>query len=183
VRTIRKGRAADAGSPSRALAAVGARVVSTARGLFRVQRAALFWREGRSRTLLCIASASAGGGGEGWVGERLPAGVGMAGRAIREGQPVWSADLLADPRVPMAGWLRARMTRETLHAVAAAPLRARGAVLGAFGILDGAGRSYGAEDLRLLGSFAELAGEALRAAVAPKRARTRPQTRRRRSRT
>jgi GAF domain-containing protein len=112
----------------------------------------------------------------------------MAGRAMREGRPVWSPDLLADPRIPMADWLRARMTRESLHAVAAAPLRPRGgAVLGALGLLDGAGRSYAEEDLRLLGSFAELAAEALRAGAGPgnrpRGRRAKPRTHRRRART
>jgi GAF domain-containing protein len=153
-------------SGSRALAVGGERVVTTARELFRVRRAALFWRDGRSRTLICVASAG-DGGGEGWIGERLPAGVGVAGRAVAERRPAWSPDLLADPRIPLADWLRERLTRETLHVVAAAPLSARGRVLGALGLLDGAGRTYGKSDLRLLGRFAELAAEALRGAVAP----------------
>lgn len=135
---------------------VAARVVAAARVRFGVRRAALFWREDGGDVLTCIATASAGGegGAEGWIGRTLPAGVGMAGRAVAEGRPVWTADLLANARVPLAPWLRERLEAEGLHAVAAAPLTAEGPALGALGLLDGAGRAYDEEGLRQLGRFA-----------------------------
>jgi len=143
-------------APLPGLAAAAAHVVSTARDRFGVRRAALFWRDTGSESLTCIASAGEGGADR-WLGRALAAGVGMAGRAVAEGRPVWSPDLLADPRVPIAAWLRERLESEGLRSVAAAPLRVGGVVRGALGLLDGAGRTFDDEDLR---QFARLADEA-----------------------
>jgi GAF domain-containing protein len=127
-------------------------VVTRARERFAVRRAALFWRD-PAGTLSCIASAGPGGGAD-WVGKVLPAGVGAASRAVAEGRPFWSPDLLADPRIPMADWLRERLEREGLRSVVAAPLRKGGAALGALGLLDEA-RTYGEADLAGLAAFAD----------------------------
>jgi GAF domain-containing protein len=148
-----------------ALVAAAADAVSAARDRFGVRRAALFWRDAGSGRLACIASAG-GAGGAGWLGHTLPPGVGMAGRAVAEGRPVWTPDLLADPRVPIAAWLRERLEGEGLRAVAAAPLRSGAAVRGALGILDGAGRTFDDETLRRLAAFADEAALALERALA-----------------
>jgi hypothetical protein len=132
---------------------VAARVVTAARARFGARRAALFWRDARGDVLTCIATAGEGGA-EGWVGRTLPAGVGMAGRAVAEGRPVWTPDLLAEARVPLAPWLRERLEAEGLHVVAAAPLAAGGPARGALGLLDGAGRAYDEDGLGRLGRFA-----------------------------
>jgi len=84
----------------------------------------------------------------------------MAGRAVREGRPVWTPDLLADPHVPVADWLRERMEAEGLRAVAAAPVKISGATRGALGFLDGLGRTFDDEDLGRIGT---LAGEVAKA--------------------
>lgn len=128
-------------------------VVSRARALFGVRRAALFRLDRGSRTLTCVAS-DAERGPEGWVGQTLQAGVGMAGRAVAERRPVWTPDLLADPNVPVARWLRERMEAEGLRAVAAAPIAPGGDVQGALGILDAAGRRFGDDELARLGQLA-----------------------------
>ena len=94
-----------------------------------------------SGRLSCVATAGAGGT-EGWLGQTLAAGVGMAGRAVREGRPVWTPDLLADPNVPVAPWLRERLEYEGLRTVAAAPMRAGRVIQGALGFLDGPGRIF-----------------------------------------
>jgi GAF domain-containing protein len=92
----------------------------------------------------------------------------MASRAVREGRPVWTADLLADPRVPVAPWLRARLEEEDLRVVAAAPVRVGGVVRGALGFLDGAGRTYDEDGLRRIGSLADdVAGVLGRASSVP----------------
>jgi GAF domain-containing protein len=150
------------------LATAAARAVGAARERFGVRRAALFWREAGTDELTCVASA-AEAGTEGWLGRTLPAGAGMAWRAVAEGRPVWSPDLPADPRVPISAWLRERMGEEGLRVVAAAPLRVGGAVQGALGLLDGAGRRYDDEDLRRLGRFADETSAALERAIAPGR--------------
>ena len=130
-----------------------AQLVGRARALFGARRAALFRLERASGTLTCVASDSESGS-VGWVGQTLPAGVGMAGRAVAERRPVWTPDLLADPRVPVAAWLRERMEVEGLRAVAAAPVVSGQEVLGALGILDAAGRRFAPDELARLGQVA-----------------------------
>ncbi|MGH7358298.1 MAG: GAF domain-containing protein [Candidatus Rokuibacteriota bacterium] len=125
---------------SGAVATAAARALATARECLGVRRTALFWLDDDSGRLACVATA--GGETEGWLGQTLAAGVGMAGRAVREGRAVWTPDLLADPRVLIAAWLRARLEEEGLRAVAAAPVRVSGAIRGALGFLDGPGRVY-----------------------------------------
>jgi hypothetical protein len=119
-----------------------------------VRRTALFWLETSTGSLRCVATAG-GSGSETWLGQRLAAGLGMAGRAVAEGRPLWTADLLTDPRVPIAPWLRACLEREGLHVVAAAPVRAGDRVRGALGFLDGPGRTFDEATLQALGRLAD----------------------------
>lgn len=163
---MERSRSFDA--PLTDLAAAAANAVSAARDRFGVRRAALFWLDPASNSLTCIASAG-DGGAERWIGRVLAAGVGMAGRAVAEGRPVWSLDLLADSRVPIAAWLRERLESEGLRSVAAAPLRVGGVVRGALGLLDQAGRTFDDEDLREFARLADQASLDLERAIAPER--------------
>jgi GAF domain-containing protein len=152
------------------VAAESTRALAAAREGLGVRRTALFWLDDESGRLACVTTVAAGGGAgpERWVGQTLDAGVGMASRAVREGRPVWTADLLADPRVPVAPWLRARLEEEDLRVVAAAPVRVGGVVRGALGFLDGAGRTYDEDGLRRIGSLADdVAGVLGRASSVP----------------
>lgn len=145
---------------SGALAVAAEHALAAARERIGVRRAALFWLDDASGRLTCVATASAGGvGGDAdWLGQTLSAGVGMAGRAVREGHPVWTPDLLADPRVPVAPWLRHRLEEEGLRVVAAAPVTVDGAVCGALGFLDGPGGTYDDEALQRIGRLADDVG-------------------------
>jgi GAF domain-containing protein len=150
------------GSGPVSAAAQGA--LAAARAQLGVKRTALFWLDDALGQLSCVTTAGAGGAG-GWVGQTLAAGVGMAGRAVREGRAVWTPDLLADPRVPVAPWLRERLEEEGLRTVAAVPVRLDGAIRGALGFLDGPGRSFDDEGLRRIGRLADdLARDLVRAA-------------------
>jgi GAF domain-containing protein len=142
------------------LAAAAVAPLAVARGHVGVRRTALFWRDPAAGHLTCVATA-ADAGPAGWVGETLAAGVGMASRAIAEGRAVWTPDLLAEARVPVAPWLRARMEEEGLRAVAAAPVRIGDEIRGALGFLDGPGRLYDAEALEGLAWLAAGLGAAL----------------------
>jgi GAF domain-containing protein len=149
------------------LAAAAAHALATARQHVGVKRTALFWRDGASGRLACVATVGAGGS-EGWLGQTLAAGVGMAGRAVKEGRPVWTPDLLADPHVPIAPWLRERLEEEGLRAVAAAPIRIDDITRGALGFLDGPGRTFDTEGLRRIGGLADgVARDLERAASVP----------------
>jgi GAF domain-containing protein len=133
------------------------RMVGRARAAFGVRRAALFRLDRATGTLTCVAS-DGDGGAAGWVGQTLPAGVGMAGRAVAQRRAVSTPDLLADARVPIAPWLRERMEAEGLRAVAAAPVGSGDEIIGALGILDAAGRRFSDDELASLARLA--AGEA-----------------------
>jgi hypothetical protein len=124
-----------------AVARVAAAALEDARRAIGVARTALFWLDDAEARLACVATAGAGDRDR-WLGQTLTTSLGMAGRAVREGHAVWSADLLADPRVPIAPWLRERLEAEGLRVVAAAPVRVAGRIAGALGFLDGAGRAY-----------------------------------------
>jgi hypothetical protein len=145
---------------SGAVAAATAEALSAARERIGVRRTALFWLEDDSGRLVCVLTASVAGAGaaEGWVGQTLATGVGMAGRAVKEGRAGWTPDLLADPRVPIAPWLRERLVEERLRVVAAAPVRVEGTVSGALGFLDVAGRTYDDEALRRIEVLADEVG-------------------------
>jgi GAF domain-containing protein len=137
-----------------ALGLAAADALEAARRDLGVRRTALFWLDDDSGRLTCVATAGAGGT-EGWIGETLATGVGMAGRAVKEGRPVWTTDLLADPRVPIAPWLRERLVQEGLRVVAAAPVRIDGATRGALGFLDGPGRTFDDDGLLRIASLAD----------------------------
>ena len=134
--------------------------LDVARARIGVRRTALFWLDPAARSLTCVATAGEGRG-EGWLGQVLAAGLGMAGRAVAEGVPVWTPDLLVDARVPIAPWLREWMIEEGLRAVAAAPVRTRAGIRGALGFLDGPGRAYDADGLVTLGRLADELGATL----------------------
>ena len=148
---------------SGAIAAAAEGPLAVARARLGVRRTALFWLDAAAGRLSCVATVGVGGT-EGWLGQTLAAGVGMAGRAVAEGRPVWTPDLGADPRVPIAPWLRERLEREGLYAVAAAPVRMDGAIRGALGFLDGPGRTFDDAALQQIGALAdEVAGHVGRA--------------------
>jgi GAF domain-containing protein len=142
------------------VAAAVVEALTAARADLGVRRTALFWLDDDSGRLVCVATASAGGalGPAGWVGQTLSTGLGMAGRAVREGRPVWTPDLLADPKVPTAAWLRERLEAEGLRVVAAAPVSVAGVIRGALGFLDGSGRAYDDETLGRIASLADGVG-------------------------
>jgi GAF domain-containing protein len=150
-----------------ALAAAAERALEAARRGLDVRRTALFWLDDVSGRLACVATVGAGGA-ETWLGQTLAAGVGMAGRAVREGRPVWTPDLLADPRVPVAPWLRERLEAEGLRTVAAAPLKVEGVVRGALGFLDGPGRTFDDEGLQRVGDLAVEVASAIAPAMPPR---------------
>jgi len=154
-----------------AVAAAMTEALAAARERVGVRRTALFWLEDDAGRLACVATADAGGaaGTDSWIGQTLSAGVGMAGRAVKEGRAAWTADLLADPRVPIAAWLRERLEAEGLRVVAAAPVRVAGVIQGALGFLDAPGRIYDDAALRRLEALADEVGRTAARALATER--------------
>ncbi|MEX2147017.1 MAG: GAF domain-containing protein, partial [Candidatus Rokuibacteriota bacterium] len=94
-------------------------------------------------------------------GHILPAGTGVLGRAAAEGRVAWSADVPTDDTVLVSDDLRSLMRASDDGAVLAAPLRAKGLVVGALGIADRPGRIFSEQEGALLQTFADQAALAL----------------------
>jgi signal transduction histidine kinase/CheY-like chemotaxis protein len=138
-------------------------VVSAVLGLFKTRRSALFELDSASGSLVCVAVA-----GERdpvtWVGQRFGPREGVVGRAVDERRPVWTSDLLADPRIVVTPWVRERAREAGYTGVAAVPLTIQGGVIGALSISDNYQRVFGNEELRLLSAFGDQAALALQQA-------------------
>ncbi len=90
----------------------------------------------------------------------IPAGGGPASRAILEGRPVVTSNILTDPQIKLADARREQIEREGFKAVAAAPLRSKGRVHGALVVYYWSERRFNDDDtagLRLLAEQAALA--------------------------
>ena len=91
----------------------------------------------------------------------LRVGEGVAGRAVTEQRPTWTADILNDAAVHLPDATRARVSRATFRSVMAAPLVVNGNARGALvGHSRAPGRFTGPE-VELLSALASLAGVAL----------------------
>ena len=91
----------------------------------------------------------------------LPAGAGVAGRAVQEGRPVWSADFARDAALVLSDELRDYAARSEARSVLGVPLRVRGEIIGALTVGDQVGRVFAASDVTLLEAFADQAALAL----------------------
>ena len=117
------------------------RIVSTMLDLFRVRQAILYQLDTASQELVCVAAAGDVDDTR-WLGDRLPGGASITGRAILEPRLVCAADTLREGTVVL-------------------PLRARGKVLGALTLGVAEGKAIGETDLQLLSIFAGHAALAL----------------------
>ncbi len=138
-------------------AAVGARVVENVRRVLRSEMAVLYRVAPVSGDLHLLAG----------VGPRvdwnrvLRRGTAVVGVAIAERRPVASADLLDDSRVTLSPEARARIVRSGYRAVLAVPLIVGDRVVAALAVGDRAGRTFSADETRLLQTFAQTAVLAL----------------------
>src|SRR5687768_13644897 len=90
----------------------------------------------------------------------IPAGRGPISRAILEGRPAVTSNILTDPEIKLADGRREHIVREGFKAVAAAPLRSKGRVHGALVVYYWSERRFNDDDtagLRLLAEQAALA--------------------------
>jgi len=142
------------------VAQVTDRIVTTILRLVHGRRASLFQRVPASGELICVATAGEAGP-EKPLGQTLPPGEGIAGRAIAEARPIWSADLLSDPRINLPDFWRERLEEEGYRAAVGLPLIARGTAVGALVLTDAAGRVFSEDDLQILTIFADQAAIAI----------------------
>ncbi len=99
------------------------------------------------------------------AGRSAPPGIGLGARSVGEGRAVSSPDVLSDPAVRLDTELRDALTRSGVRSHAAAPLRAKGAIIGSLTLGDEKGRVWKTEELALLQTLADEAALALQNAL------------------
>jgi two-component system, cell cycle sensor histidine kinase and response regulator CckA len=91
----------------------------------------------------------------------FPRDTGMIGLAVRERAPVFTPNVLTDPRVVLTPAVRACIEPAPYRAVLAVPIARHHRVIGALGVGDRAGRVFSEEEVRLAQAFADQAAIAL----------------------
>src|SRR6266481_4090038 len=91
------------------------------------------------------------------IGDRIPAGLGLVGRAAVEGRPVWTSDIRVDGRFEQSPTLRARNVAVGIVAGLAVPMHAAGVVIGVLSVGSGTPRTFTQREIDLLQRFADQA--------------------------
>ena len=154
------------------LAQAGGRIVSTVLRLFRARRCLLYELDATQGALVCVAMAGEMSVG-GWIGRTLRVGEGITGRALAERRPLWSANIFTDPGVTLPQWVWDHAREGDFGAVVGVPLISGDQVIGVLTVGDTAGRTFSAQEVRLLTAFADQAALAVENARLAERARTR----------
>jgi GAF domain-containing protein/CheY-like chemotaxis protein len=94
-------------------------------------------------------------------GHVLPAGMGLPGRAVAEGRPVWTRDLVEATDVLLTDDLRQRILATGNHGSLSVPLRTKGKLVGALTIAYAVARDFSESEIGLLQAFADQAAIAL----------------------
>ena len=94
-------------------------------------------------------------------GQVQQAGVGVAGRVVAEGRPVWARDVLDDPDITLDEDLRRRLAQAGIRESLAVPLRVKGKVVGALMVGDAVDRDVAPAEVMILEAFADQAALAL----------------------
>ncbi len=143
------------------VAGVAERITESVRNLLGVTNSALF--EARLETQQLVSLSLRGDHGQP-TGQTIVyrIGSGAAGMAAQERQPIVTADLLKDPRIPQPPEQRARMERAPFRAVMALPLLVQEHMVGVLVLGDRAGRVFSEEEVRLAQAFADHAAAAIR---------------------
>jgi GAF domain-containing protein/ActR/RegA family two-component response regulator len=91
----------------------------------------------------------------------LPRGTGVGGAAVLEGRPVWSADVLNDPRFVLSEDVRRGVEETGNRAFLAVPLRVTSKVIGVLTIADATVRSFSSAEIELLQAIGDQAALAM----------------------
>jgi len=145
---------------SLALEEVGQRIADAVFAVLDVRVASVFGLDRGSGDLVVVALSGDTGPGL-RPGVVFPDAAGMVGLAVRERRAVLTPNILTDLRVTLTPELREAIEHAQYHAVLAVPLIVQDRVVGALGIGDVAGRCFGAEDVEIVGAFADQAAIAL----------------------
>src|SRR5881628_317700 len=138
---------------------VADRVVQPVLKLFGVQSSVLWLRQPEGSL---VAVGISGRARESFRrGDVLPAGASMAGRAVDEGRPVWTSDVLAEPGLVMPADQRARLQASGDRAVLCVPMAVSARTIGVLALGDGSTREFTHDEVVLLQAFADQAAIAL----------------------
>jgi PAS domain S-box-containing protein len=141
-------------------AVVGQRIADSVRELLNTLAAVVYRVEPGSGALVVVAVS--GDAAPAFVPNMVvPRQAGVVGRALAEGRPIATPDLLLDPRVMLTPDMRARFEQARYRAVLITPLLVDGRAIGAFGVGDYAGRVFHPAEIRLVQAFADQAALAL----------------------
>ena len=88
-------------------------------------------------------------------GVRVPADQGLSGLAVSTGQPVVTGDVSSDPRVAVSGF-----RDESVQAMALAPMRARGRVVGVLGVMSYTPYRFSSDEVTFISAIADQIGVA-----------------------
>src|SRR5436190_989939 len=103
---------------------VADRIVASVRELLGGTTAIVFQRD--PATGHHTALATSGDGASAFIGLTTPAGTGAIGLAVRDGRPIVTPDVTADPRILLPPEIRKRIDQTPMRAVVAVPLVTQG---------------------------------------------------------
>ncbi len=96
-----------------------------------------------------------------WEGVHLRLGEGTTGGCIARRAPVWTADILQDPAIPLSEAARRRVAAEGYRAVCSAPILLPEGPFGVLAIYRGEPHAFDAREVALLSAFAGQAALAI----------------------
>ncbi len=140
------------------------RVVEEAKRLLDTDGAHLTRMSETGTFLVPVVVAGAGEGvDQSWLlSMQFELGGGINGLAAQQGEPIWTSDYLADPRIPHDPDDAELIERLGLRGMAAAPLRAPGGeIIGTLAVSAAQPRDFTAEELDLLQGLADQAAIAI----------------------
>ena len=138
---------------------VADRVVQPVLKLFGVQSSVLWLREPDGSL---VAVGISGRARESFRrGDVLPAGASIAGRAVAQGRPAWTRDVLAEPGLVMPADQRIRLRAAGDRAVLCVPMAVSGRTIGVLALGDGSARDFTPDEVLLLQAFGDQAAIAL----------------------
>jgi signal transduction histidine kinase/ActR/RegA family two-component response regulator len=135
---------------------VAQRIVESVRILLHLRTALLFRLEPASGDLVAVAVSGATPP-PGEPAALVPAGTETAAAAVRERRPVFTADVLADPRIGQSAEAHAQVELSSYRTVLAVPLMIHDTVIGALALGDTAKREFPEAEVQLVQAFADYA--------------------------
>src|SRR5438094_6287867 len=131
------------------------RVVQAVLDLFAVQSSVLWSRDPDGSLVVLGIWGRARDGFK--LGDVLPTGVSLAGRAVSQGRAVWTRDVFAEPGLRMTAAQTTRLQATGDRAVLCVPLAVKGETIGVLSLGDGSTREFTTEEVTLLQAFADQA--------------------------